>query len=409
MAYFAGILGKVDRRRDGEVRVSAPYRWGLGVMLCGAALVSARGQATTTLLMPQGPLLPGRFGAWSMAGEPEGPGVAVQARDASVLREDGLLRSSKAHFVGGPAGREMDVTAYEFGDASGAYSAFGFYHNRPSMGPVERLGKQATASTGRSAENADDLLILSGTAVLRVDAAHGARVPPAAEFEPLVAMLPKVGGPRGLPPLLPTYLPNKGLVPGSVRYALGPEGYMAMGWKVQPSLVGFDKAAEVAEANYTERGGKGTVTLFLYPTPQIAGDRGRAIEAYLNSDGTKERSRKLRREGPLVVLASGDFSPEEAEELADGVHLRTDLTWNKQMPLEFHAEVQKTASLLVNIAVLSGVLGLAAVLLGLFLGFGRAWVRVLMGKPAATEPEFLRLNLRSGGSEADGPAVKKPF
>ena len=48
--------------------------------------------------------------------------------------------------------------------------------------------------------------------------------------------------------------------------------------------------------------------------------------------------------------------------------------------------------------VFSGVGALAALLLGAFLGFGRAWVRVLLGKPAATEPEFLRLDLR-GNSE----------
>ena len=98
----------------------------------------------------------------------------------------------------------------------------------------------------------------------------------------------------------------------------------------------------------------------------------------------------------MVMVATGGWTSEEAHRVLGDIHLRTELTWNKQMPLEFHTEVKKTASLLVNIAVLSGVLGLAAVLLGLFLGFGRAWIRVLMGKPAATEPEFLRLDLRGG-------------
>jgi hypothetical protein len=47
---------------------------------------------------------------------------------------------------------------------------------------------------------------------------------------------------------------------------------------------------------------------------------------------------------------------------------------------------------------MSGLLALAAVILGLFLGFGRAAIRVMQGKPAATEPEFLRIDL-SGQSE----------
>ncbi len=45
----------------------------------------------------------------------------------------------------------------------------------------------------------------------------------------LVDHLPKVGGPAALSPLLPTYLPTKGLVADSARYALGPAGYQAMG------------------------------------------------------------------------------------------------------------------------------------------------------------------------------------
>jgi hypothetical protein len=72
------------------------------------------------------------------------------------------------------------------------------------------------------------------------------------------------------------------------------------------------------------------------------------------------------------------------------------------MPLEFHAEVQKTYSLLVSIAILCGVGALAAIVLGLFLGGGRALVRVLQGKPAATEPEFLRIDLRGRSAKKLG-------
>jgi hypothetical protein len=77
------------------------------------------------------------------------------------------------------------------------------------------------------------------------------------------------------------------------------------------------------------------------------------------------------------------------------------------MPPVFHAEVQKTFSLLTNIAILSGVLMGAAVLLGLFLGGGRALIRVLQGKPASAEPEFLSLHLANQNPvpnwESSGP------
>jgi hypothetical protein len=42
--------------------------------------------------------------------------------------------------------------------------------------------------------------------------------------------------------------------------------------------------------------------------------------------------------------------------------------------------------------------------LGLFLGYGRALLRVMQGKPAASEPEFLRIDL----SDAVGKRLRVP-
>ena len=63
------------------------------------------------------------------------------------------------------------------------------------------------------------------------------------------------------------------------------------------------------------------------------------------------------------------------------------------MPLEFHSEVRKTVSLLTSVLVFCGLGALAAVVLALFFGGARAAIRVMQGKPAATEPEFLRIDL----------------
>jgi hypothetical protein len=202
--------------------------------------------------------------------------------------------------------------------------------------------------------------------------------------------LPKVGGPKGMSPLLPTYLPTKGLEKGSQHYALGPVGYKAMGGVLPPEIIGFDKAAEVVTAKYE---GKGTLTMLLYPTPQIAGDHGRQIETEMNREGGVAGTVMLRREGPLVLLTTGAWNAAEAQRLVEGIHLRSEVTWNKPVPPEFHAEIRKTVSLLTSILVFCGLGALAAVILALFLGGGRAAIRVLQGKPAATEPEFLRIDL----------------
>ena len=60
------------------------------------------------------------------------------------------------------------------------------------------------------------------------------------------------------------------------------------------------------------------------------------------------------------------------------------------------SEVAKTGSLLYNIAMFVVVIGGAAILLGLFLGGGRAIYRIARGKPASSmyEADFTSLDLR---------------
>jgi hypothetical protein len=215
----------------------------------------------------------------------------------------------------------------------------------------------------------------------------------------LIAGLPKIGGTSALMPPLPSFLPAKGLEADSVKYAFGPADYRATGGVLRAEAVGFDKSAETVTAKYRDAG---YLTLIEYPTPAIAGEHERTIEAELNQQGCSAGVVKIRREGPLLMVATGAWKPADAAGLVDGIHLRDQLTWNKQMPLEFHAEIQKTYSLLVSIGILCGVGALAAIVLGLFLGGGRALVRVLQGKPAASEPEFLRIDLRGQSTKKVG-------
>ncbi len=391
------------------------------VLVSGGGAAASAQQGKTTLVEPPTPLLPQTAGSLHMTGEPQmGSGVPADAGEAAaVLKEDGLTQWASASY--GP-GEPASIRAYRFGDATGALAAYTL---------LQKTGAGALppgiAATGSVSGN--DVVLQSGVSV--VMATLPTRGTRDAVLREIIQRLPKVGGRQGLPALLPTLVPAHGLEAGSVRYALGPAGYAATHGVLPADLIGFEKAAEAITANYAERSGSGVLTLLLFPTPQIAAERGRAIEAYLNSKAGTQASTtevklppdgpvmqlatgihaagaqtvKLRREGPLVLLATGSFSAAEAQELVENIHLRLDVTLDKPVPPEFHVEVRKTASLLVSIATFSGVAGLAAILLGAFLGFGRASIRVMMGKPAATEPEFLRLNLagqRAGGTESSG-------
>jgi hypothetical protein len=371
------------------------------LLLCLVGIAtSVLGQdAKTTLVMPPAPLLPQHFGVWQMS-EPATVGndaAVLDAANAASLKEFGIDRFAVAKYTQANGGGVLEVKALQFGDATGAYSAF-TYLRRPEMKNLpaaRKLGNEMASTSGR------DFLVLSGATVLRASVTS---VKPATvdELKQLASTLPKVGGPKGLSPLLPTYLPAKGLQADSLRYALGPVSYEAMGGVLPPGIVGFDKAAEVVTARYA---GQGTLTLLLFPTPQIAAEHGRAIEAEVNRQGSAAGTVKLRREGPLVLLTTGAWSAAEAKRMVEGIHLRNELTWNKPMPLQFNTEVRKTASLLTSIAIFCGLGALAAVVLGLFFGGGRAAIRVLQGKPAASEPEFLRIDLsgRAARIHSEGP------
>jgi hypothetical protein len=209
----------------------------------------------------------------------------------------------------------------------------------------------------------------------------------------LAKVLPKVTGSRGVAPLLPSFVPAERLAASGMRYALGPESYAAEGGVLPANSLGWDKSAEAVTANYDEKHGKETLTLLIYPTPQIAQAFEKRLSQGVTGLGPSFANARVRRDQELVMVASGALAGNEASAMLADVHMKQEVAVDRYMPPVFHAEVQKTYSLLTNIAVLSGVLMGSAVLLGLFLGGGRAIVRVIQGKPASTESEFLSLHL----------------
>jgi len=360
-------------------------------LACGSAAL-VQGQ-TTTLVEPPAPLLPVQFGKWVKA---ETSAPVVPSADAPLLAEDGLRRSERGVYrsTANPA-ETVAVTAYQLVDATGAHAAFSYFL-RP--GPQYR-GPKIGDETG------DGYLFRSGTTVVSADSKMSAAATDAMLGD-LSVRLPKIGGSKGLAPLLPTFLPAKGLKTETVKYAVGPVGYQAMGGVLPAGIVGFDKAAEAVMAKYD---GEGTLTLLLYPTPQIAGDHGRLIEAEMNREGRAAGTVRLRREGPLLMLTTGPWRPEVAQRMVEDIHLREVVSWNRPLPLEFHGEVQKTYSLLESIAIFCGLGALAAIVLGLFFGAGRAAIRVMQGKPAASEPEFLRIDLSGSSAKLQtGPSGGEP-
>src|ERR1700751_5400797 len=171
----------------------------LGLMLAGASAVPFGAQeAKTMLAMPPTPLLPEslRTGPDHDAGS---GAPSWSGADAPILVEDGITRyergdaeSPVAH-GSVPAGT---VTVYQFDDATGAYAAYSY---------LKKSGADHVMLSGVS--------VVVSNLKLYPDAA-------VALLKTLQVGLPKVGGTKGLPPLLPTYLPVQGLKRETVKYAL---------------------------------------------------------------------------------------------------------------------------------------------------------------------------------------------
>jgi hypothetical protein len=383
----------------------------VGMML--AAAMSAVGQTevsapagpATTIVEPPGPLLPTNERLWGNDATANVP--ADHPETDAILAEDGLKRT-ETRAVNSAAGAASGwVRAYQFVDATGAFSAYTY---------LREGGRAIHPFPGTTAETelpGGELVLLNGVSVVRAQVKDA----PAAVtslMREVETALPKVSGRRSLRPLLPSLFPKPGFEEQGLRYALGPVAYKTMGGVLPVEILGWDKSAEVGIGEYDGRNGHGLLTLLLYPTPQIAGDRGRAIEQAVNQEIARNGPAalgtvKLKRLGPLVEMTQGSFTPDQALAMLASVKLNQEVTFDKPQPPEFHAEMRKTYTLMQEIAVFCGVGTLAAIVLGVFLGGARAGIRVLQGKPAASEPEFLRIDLHNlhGPPAAPRPLPKE--
>jgi hypothetical protein len=358
---------------------------------CGVAAM-AKTEAKTS--PPQ--LLPSAFAGWHLATATgmESTPEAADSANADLLKEDGFSQFASAVYERN--GDRLTVRAIRFDDASGAYAAYTFYR-RPGL-PKQDVGYGGVFDGSR-------VLFWQGSIV--VDATFGhLTAMSASELREFAGTLPKAVGGAGVPPPLPGYLPQTGLDPQSTRYALGPIGYVRGGGVLPPDLVDFNRGAEVITAQYSGKDGDGTLTLINYPTPQLAVDRVKAISAFLasgNAAGTRWSTQlasssaaalQSRRSGPLVAVTNGLFSADAAHRLLSDTNYSADVTWNH--PRGSVSEVAKTGKLLLGIVSLTIVLGGAALLLGIFLGGGRALYRRLRGKPPSSlsDTEFISLHLR---------------
>src|ERR1700732_302982 len=346
-------------------------------------------------------VLPSEFAGWQIKGavtKSDDP-AAADAVNAPVLKEYGFQRLEKAAYTRDD-GRNLVVKAAVFGDASGAYGAFTYY-NSAEMGE-EIIGRQAAFLNNR-------VLFYQGNVL--VDAVFtNMSVMWAPPLRQLPGRLPQAEGNKGNPPALPTYLPKsafqKIFEKNTTKYILGPVTLDRVGSPLPASMVDFKSGAEVVMGRYAADAGDATLMLIEYPTPQIASERLRQIDA-----STVDPSHPVpqqqpgvatildvgpffdTRTGPIVVIAAGPLSKSEARSLMSSISYEADVTWNENT---YVSKKDNLANFLFNAIVLCGIVVGLALVAGVAFGGLRILIKRLFPDSVFDRPEvveFISLHL----------------
>jgi len=365
----------------------------LGSLSCAAAAASEPAQ--------QAPApLPQTFGGWEMQGKPQtgtDPAVADPA-NAGVLKEYRFSDLESATYTRDD-GRILKIRAARFADASGAFGAYTFYL-QPNMSR-EQIGDQG-ASLG------DRVLFYRGH--ILIDAQFSKETPMSgAELRELAGALPRPSGSTGNLPTFIEFMPRKDYVANTQKYVMGPVALDKINAPVSAALVDFDASSEVSLAHYTTPSGEATVMLISYPTPQLAAEHLRKIDAAHQLAQPQSGISEIggtgtffdKRTGPIVAIASGGISDSDAKSLLGRVNYEANVTWNT--PTE-NSEVRDLYKLFLNIVVLCAILAGLAIIAGIAFGGLRILMKRVYPDKVFDRPEqmeFISLHLTETAVKGD--------
>ncbi len=333
------------------------------ILALGAAMVIAQPtqQAPTSVSRP---ILPQQFGGWQIRGS-EGtstnPGEADPA-NAAILKEYRFSDFASAAYTR-EDGRTLKIHAARFADASGAFGAYTFYL-QPDM-RSEDIGDQAASAGQRVLFYRGSVLV---DAVFSQESAMSG-----AELRELAGDLPHPAGNEANLPAFIEFMPRRDYVANTQKYVMGPVALAALSAPVSAGLVDFNASAEVSLGQYTTPSGQATLMLISYPTPQLAADHLRRIDAAHNMAAPQSGISRIegagsffdKRTGPIVAVASGPISEGDAKSLLGRVNYEATVTWNT--PTDQH-EVHDLYVLVLNVVIICAIIGGLAIVAGVAFG-----------------------------------------
>ena len=186
-----------------------------------------------------------------------------------MLKEYGFADSETATYTRDD-GRKLTIKAARFNDATGAYGAFTFYR-QPAM------QNRADRHQGRLGQRPHPFLPQQRPGGRQLRSHHrdvGRRVARTGRD-----VAGRYGLGRTICPRFRNILPKNDAVENSAKYILGPQALLAVKAPLTAEQVDFSHEPEILMQDYSSKDGPLTLTLISYPTPQIAGDRLRALQS----------------------------------------------------------------------------------------------------------------------------------
>ncbi len=307
-----------------------------------------------TLLLPVaafGGLWPDTFGSFHRTSD-----QPLEVSDRAFWDECGFQQAEQAGYEFQT--RKFTATAYRLQDSTGSLAAFDW--QRPADAKPSALGKLAV-------ESSDSVTLAYGNYLL----SFSDYKPSVAEIDGLVQTLPKLE--QSPLPALMGYLPDKGLVPNSERYILGPVGLEKFAPGISPSTAAFHFGAEAQFGVFHLPSGDMKLAIFSYPTPQIA--RERLVDFQRISGAMAKRA------GPLVAVVLSPPNADDAERLLAQIRYEPTITLDEHVP----GARDNIGNLVINIFRLTGLLLIFCLVAGLSFGGFRTLFR-RMGPGGDAEP-----------------------
>jgi len=364
-------------------------------------LVSRAFAASPAAKMPQS-ILPQEFAGWQLQGTPHESkdASAADAANAALLKEYGFTDFESATYKNDD-GRTLTLRAARFADASGAFGAYSFYL-QPEMAR-EEIGDQGASLSKRVLFYRGHVLVEAVFSQMSVMSA--------ASLRELAGLLPRPAGNAGnLPPIL-AFMPHHGYQTNTEKYAEGPLGLDAIASPIPTELVDFTSSPEVVLGQYRTPSGAATLMLIEYPTPALAAEHLRRIDAAHNAPAPQPGVGGVenvgpffdKRTGPIVAIAAGSLSPSDAQTLLGAVNYEASVTWNENT---YFDKKNNIANLLVNIILLCIIVGAISLAAGVAFGGARVLFRRYFSK-VEDEAQFISLDLSEPAASAS-EAARKP-